>query len=51
MSDILKVLDELRLLQFIKEDAIDRERFLDIVLRHNMDGKWEQFAKEFLSDE
>ena len=40
--------DKARLLQFIEEGALDPERFQQIVTRHALVDRWQQFQRQFL---
>jgi hypothetical protein len=40
--------DHNRILQFIEQGAVDREKLRSIVERHNLTGKWKQFEHRFL---
>jgi hypothetical protein len=42
--------DKARLLQFIEAGAFDSNRFQQILSRHQLQPKWQQFAKQFLGD-
>lgn len=42
--------DKARLLQFIESGTLDAARFQDILTRHALTGRWEQFQRQFLSD-
>jgi hypothetical protein len=37
-----------RLLQFIEADVLDLARFLTIITRHDLQGAWLRFEKQFL---
>ncbi len=39
--------DKARVLLFVESDAIDKERFVEILSRHGLVEKWNQFKKEF----
>ena len=39
--------DKARLLQFIEADALDKQRFQEIISRHELLAKWQQFEKQF----
>lgn len=41
--------DKARLVQFIDAGALDMDRFLDILHRHGLRPKWQQFERQFLS--
>ncbi len=43
--------DKTRLAQFIEEGAVDMERFLEIVKRHDLVARWDQFQRTILGDE
>lgn len=40
--------DHTRILQFVEQGAVDREKLKDIVERHNLSAKWGQFERRFL---
>jgi hypothetical protein len=40
--------DHTRILQFIEQGAVDREKLRDIVERHGLSPKWSQFEQRFL---
>jgi hypothetical protein len=40
--------DHTRILQFVEQGAVDREKLEDIVERHNLSAKWSQFERRFL---
>lgn len=40
--------DKSRLLEFIEQDALDTERFLDLIQKHHLTDKWETFKQQFL---
>jgi hypothetical protein len=40
--------DHTRILQFVEQGAVDRENLKDIVERHGLSTKWNQFEKRFL---
>ncbi|HEV7404750.1 MAG TPA: hypothetical protein VGO11_17545 [Chthoniobacteraceae bacterium] len=40
--------DKARLLQFIEEGALDAERFQQIIVRHALLDRWQQFQRQFL---
>ena len=42
--------DKARLLQFIEQNALDTERFLEIVHRHDLVDAWAKFERQFLAD-
>ena len=42
--------DKARLLQFVEAGVLDPERFQSILRRHQLDGAWERFHQQFLSD-
>ena len=42
--------DKSRLVQFIDAGALDSSRFQEILSRHGLQARWQQFAKQFLSD-
>ncbi|MDB4916306.1 MAG: hypothetical protein JWM95_3950 [Gemmatimonadetes bacterium] len=42
--------DKARLLQFIESGVLADERFKDIVSRQDLNGAWERFERQFLSD-
>jgi hypothetical protein len=41
--------DKARLLQFIEADAIDKGKLREIVARHGLLERWEQFERQFLT--
>ncbi len=43
--------DKTRLAQFIEEGAVNMERFQEILGRHNLVSRWEQFQRTILGDE
>lgn len=43
--------DKARLVQFFEEGALDVERFRQILARHKLLDKWNQFEKRFLTEE
>jgi hypothetical protein len=43
--------DKTRLVQFIEEGALDMKRFQEILARHNLVSRWEQFEQTILSGE
>ncbi len=42
--------DKARLLQFVEEGALDAERFQQIIARHGLVDRWQQFQRQFLTD-
>jgi len=40
--------DHTRILQFVEEGAVDREKLNDILQRHGLSAKWSQFEQRFL---
>jgi len=40
--------DHTRILQFVEQGAVDREKLKDVVERHNLSAKWSQFERRFL---
>ena len=42
--------DKSRLLQFVEARALDSDRFEEILSRHGLRAKWQQFTKQFLSE-
>ena len=40
--------DHTRILQFVEQEAVDREKLKDVVERHNLSAKWSQFERRFL---
>lgn len=40
--------DYSRILQFIEQDAIDREKLKSLLEKHHLTAKWEQFERRFL---
>ncbi len=43
--------DKARILQFVEAKVFDKGVLLDILKRHNLLGRWEQFEEKFLKDE
>jgi hypothetical protein len=43
--------DKARLLQFVESGAIDAGRFRAILSRHDLDNRWREFERAFLSGE
>jgi len=43
--------DRTRLVQFIEEGALDTERFQQIIARHGLLDRWQQFERQFLADQ
>lgn len=43
--------DKTRVAQFIEEDALDLQRFQQILARHGLVERWQQFERQFLSDQ
>lgn len=41
--------DYTRILQFIEQAAVDREKLKDILERHGLSAKWNQFKQRFLA--
>ena len=39
--------DKTRLVQFIEEGALDLQRFQQILVRHNLVERWQQFERQF----
>ena len=42
--------DKARLLQFIETGALDTNKFQEIIKRHELAGKWQQFEQQFLEE-
>lgn len=42
--------DKTRVAQFVEEAALDLERFQQILARHGLIERWQQFERQFLSD-
>ena len=42
--------DKARLLQFIESGALDVGRLQDIIVRHELQAKWQRFERQFLTD-
>jgi hypothetical protein len=42
--------DKARLLQFVESEALEMERFQDIVVRHGLQANWKRFESQFLND-
>jgi hypothetical protein len=40
--------DQTRILQFVEQGAVDREKLKDIVKRHGLSAKWDEFEQRFL---
>ncbi len=40
--------DHTRILQFVEQGAVDREKLKDLLERHNLSSKWGQFERRFL---
>jgi hypothetical protein len=40
--------DKARVLQFIEAEALDVSRLREILVRHGLSGKWQQFEQQFL---
>jgi hypothetical protein len=40
--------DHSRILQFIEQDALDKDRLQSILQRHGLVSKWEQFERRYL---
>jgi hypothetical protein len=40
--------DHIRILQFIEQDAVDREKLQGILERHGLIPKWQQFERKYL---
>ena len=40
--------DHTRILQFVEQGAVNREKLKDVVERHNLSAKWSQFERRFL---
>lgn len=40
--------DHIRILQFIEQEAVDREKLQAILARHGLTAKWEQFGRKYL---
>ena len=43
--------DKTRVLQFLEEGMLDMDRFQEIVARHALGEKWQQFKQQFLTAE
>jgi hypothetical protein len=43
--------DKTRLVQFLEEGALDLPRFEQILARYGLVNKWQQFQKQFLTDQ
>ena len=42
--------DKARVLQFLEEDALNAGRFQEIVQRHDLTARWQQFVRQFLNE-
>lgn len=42
--------DKARLLQFIESNVLDKQAFLAIITRHDLEDRWRQFEQMFLGD-
>jgi hypothetical protein len=42
--------DHSRILQFLEQKAVDRDRLQEVVDRHGLSAKWSQFEQRFLKD-
>ncbi len=42
--------DYARIVQFLEENAVDREALSDIVKRHGLIAKWQSFARRYLEE-
>lgn len=42
--------DKARVQQFLQSGKLDRERFLEIVAKHGLASKWQNFERQFLGD-
>jgi hypothetical protein len=40
--------DHNRILQFVEQDAVEQKKLSDILERHDLTAKWEQFQRKFL---
>ncbi len=40
--------DHVRILQFVEQQAVDREKLKDIIGRHGLSAKWSRFEQRFL---
>jgi hypothetical protein len=39
-----------RILQFLEQDALDKDRFEQIVTKHELTAKWQQFREKYLNE-
>ena len=42
--------DKARVLQFVEAGVLDAQRFQAILTRHGLVDRWQQFERQFLSD-
>lgn len=42
--------DHARILQFLEQDAVDREKMNQIIRRHALTAKWEKFKERYLDE-
>ena len=42
--------DKARLLQFVEAGVLDAKRFKEILARHSLVDRWQQFEQQFLKD-
>lgn len=42
--------DHNRILQFVDQDAVNRQKLRSIIDRNRLTGKWEEFEREYLED-
>jgi len=40
--------DYIRILQFVEQDAVDRDKLLRLLERHGLTAKWQQFERKYL---
>ncbi len=41
--------DHSRILQFLEQNAVDRKKLQDVIERHGLSAKWNQFERRFLA--
>ena len=42
--------DFARILQFLEQEAVDREKLQSVLQRHGLDGKWQNFRRRYLDE-
>ena len=40
--------DHIRILQFLEQEAVDRDVLQSILKRHGLTAKWQQFSRKYL---